>query len=48
MKRHCTHHLPHYMIPDTITFLDTLPATSTDKLDYQRLRLLASQQGPRA
>jgi amino acid adenylation domain-containing protein len=48
MKRHCTHHLPHYMIPDTITFLDTLPATSTDKLDYQRLRSLASQQGPRA
>jgi amino acid adenylation domain-containing protein len=48
MKRHCTHHLPHYMIPDTITFLDTLPATSTDKLDYQCLRSLASQQGPRA
>jgi amino acid adenylation domain-containing protein len=47
MKRHCTHYLPHYMIPDTITFLDTLPATSTDKLDYQRLRSLASQQGPR-
>jgi acyl-coenzyme A synthetase/AMP-(fatty) acid ligase len=47
MKRHCTHHLPHYMIPDTFTFLDTLPATSTDKLDYQRLRSLASQQGPR-
>jgi amino acid adenylation domain-containing protein len=47
MKRHCTHHLPHYMIPDTITFLESLPATSTDKLDYQRLRSLASQQGPR-
>ena len=37
MKRHCTHYLPNYMIPDTITFLDALPATSTDKLDYQRL-----------
>jgi non-ribosomal peptide synthetase component E (peptide arylation enzyme) len=35
------------MIPDTITFLESLPATSTDKLDYQRLRSLASQQGPR-
>jgi amino acid adenylation domain-containing protein len=45
MKRHCTHYLPHYMIPDTITFLDNLPATSTDKVDYQRLRSLASEQG---
>ena len=35
MKRHCTSYLPHYMIPDTITFLDDLPATSTDKVDYQ-------------
>ncbi len=46
MKRHCTHFLPHYMIPDTITFVDSLPATSTDKLDYQRLKSLAAQQGP--
>jgi amino acid adenylation domain-containing protein len=46
MKRHCTHHLPHYMIPDTITFLDNVPATSTDKVDYQRLRSLAAEQGP--
>ena len=48
MKRHCTDYLPHYMIPDTITFLDDLPATSTDKVDYQRLRSLASEQGPRS
>ncbi len=48
MKRHCTNYLPHYMIPDTITFLDDLPATSTDKVDYQRLRSLASLQGPRS
>ena len=47
MKRHCTDYLPNYMIPDTITFLDDLPATSTDKVDYQRLRSLASEQGPR-
>ena len=46
MKRHCTHFLPHYMIPDTITFVDDLPATSTDKLDYQRLKSLAAQEGP--
>ncbi len=46
MKRHCTHFLPHYMIPDTITFVDSLPATSTDKLDYQRLKSLTAQEGP--
>ena len=35
MKRHCTTYLPHYMVPDTITFVNSLPATSTDKVDYQ-------------
>jgi amino acid adenylation domain-containing protein len=48
MKRHCTSYLPNYMIPDTITFLDDLPATSTDKVDYQRLRSMAAEQGPRS
>jgi amino acid adenylation domain-containing protein len=48
MKQHCTHFLPHYMIPDSITFVDRLPATSTDKLDYQRLNSLAAQEGPGA
>lgn len=38
MKRHCTVYLPHYMIPDTITFLSDLPTTSTDKVDYQGLK----------
>ncbi len=45
MKRHCTMYLPHYMVPDTITFLDGLPVTSTDKVDYQRLRSLAAGGG---
>jgi amino acid adenylation domain-containing protein len=48
MKRHCTNYLPHYMIPDSITFLDDLPATSTDKVDYQRLKSLAAERGPRS
>lgn len=48
MKRHCTSYLPHYMIPDTVTFLDRLPATSTDKVDYQRLKALAGKEGPRS
>ena len=47
MKRHCTTYLPHYMVPDTITFLDSLPATSTDKVDYQRLASLAGRGGSR-
>ncbi len=46
MKRHCMHHLPPYMVPDTITFLDNLPTTSTDKVDYQRLNSLAAEVGP--
>jgi amino acid adenylation domain-containing protein len=48
MKRHCSIYLPNYMIPDTITFLDGLPATSTDKVDYQRLATLAATGGPRS
>lgn len=38
MKRHCTVYLPHYMVPDSITFLSDLPTTSTDKVDYQGLK----------
>jgi len=41
MKRHCTSYLPHYMIPDSITFLSDLPTTSTDKVDYQGLKAAA-------
>ena len=47
MKRHCMSYLPAYMIPDTFTFLDDLPRTSTDKVDYQRLRSLAALEGLR-
>ena len=42
MKRHCTMYLPHYMVPDTITFVPGLPVTSTDKVDYQRLKSLTA------
>jgi acyl-coenzyme A synthetase/AMP-(fatty) acid ligase len=38
MKRHCTTYLPHYMIPDRIAFVPELPTTSTDKIDYQKLK----------
>ena len=44
MKRHCTIYLPHYMVPDTITFVSDLPTTSTDKVDYQDLKRLAADR----
>jgi amino acid adenylation domain-containing protein len=47
MKRHCSIYLPNYMVPDAITFVDGLPATSTDKVDYQRLAALAAAGGSR-
>ena len=37
MKRFSAAVLPAYMIPDQFTFVDALPKTSTDKVDYQRL-----------
>ena len=42
MKRHCMTYLPHYMVPDTIAFVDGLPVTSTDKVNYQRLKSLTA------
>lgn len=40
MKRFCTEQLPSYMIPDRFLYPGPLPKTSTDKIDYQRLREL--------
>ncbi len=37
LKKHCADTLPIYMVPDEFVFLDGLPKTSTDKVDYQRL-----------
>lgn len=38
MKAFCAEHLPAYMNPDVFTFVEALPRTSTNKVDYQRLR----------
>lgn len=38
LKRFCAEHLPLYMVPDRFVFRDSLPTTSTDKIDYQALR----------
>lgn len=37
LKQYSATHLPAYMIPDRFVFLDALPRTSTDKVDYQSL-----------
>jgi amino acid adenylation domain-containing protein len=37
LKMFCAEQLPIYMVPDLFEFRDTLPTTSTDKMDYQYL-----------
>jgi amino acid adenylation domain-containing protein len=38
MKQFCMDVLPPYMIPDFFSFKESLPKTSTDKIDYQTLK----------
>lgn len=38
LKRFCAENLPTYMIPDFFSFLESLPKTSTNKIDYQKLK----------
>jgi acyl-coenzyme A synthetase/AMP-(fatty) acid ligase len=38
LKRFCIEHLPAYMIPDIFCVHESLPKTSTAKIDYQRLK----------
>jgi amino acid adenylation domain-containing protein len=40
LKRFCAENLPLSMVPDRFYFLERLPQTSTDKIDYQRLKEL--------
>lgn len=40
LKAHCARVLPLYMVPDRFSVLESLPKTSTDKIDYQRLKAL--------
>ena len=43
LKMFCGSVLPSYMNPDVFVFLDALPRTSTDKVDYQGLLRLQPQ-----
>ena len=38
LKRFCSENLPLYMVPDLFCSLEALPKTSTDKIDYQKLK----------
>lgn len=38
LKKFCSENLPLYMVPDSFCGLDSLPKTSTDKIDYQKLK----------
>ena len=40
LKRFCAETMPAYMIPDFFSFLDSLPKTSTNKIDYQKLKTI--------
>jgi acyl-CoA synthetase (AMP-forming)/AMP-acid ligase II len=40
LKRFCADRLPLYMVPDRFSFVESLPRTSTDKVDYQRLKVM--------
>ena len=42
LKQFCAQNLPAYMAPDLFSFLDILPKTSTDKIDYQKLKEISS------
>jgi amino acid adenylation domain-containing protein len=41
LKNFCSQYLPLYMIPDIFVFHQSLPKTSTDKVDYQTLKNMA-------
>ena len=38
LKKFCSERLPVYMVPDRFAFHESLPKTSTDKIDYQTLK----------
>jgi amino acid adenylation domain-containing protein len=41
LKQFCARNLPLYMVPDRLTCVPDMPKTSTDKIDYQRIKALS-------
>jgi amino acid adenylation domain-containing protein len=48
LKMFCGRQLPSYMSPDAFVFLDALPRTSTNKVDYQQLNRFTSEPTSKA
>jgi acyl-coenzyme A synthetase/AMP-(fatty) acid ligase len=44
LKTHCGRVLPAYMNPDAFMFVEALPRTSTNKVDYQALIRRSQEQ----
>jgi amino acid adenylation domain-containing protein len=40
LKKFCSENLPLYMVPDIFCSVESLPKTSTDKVDYQKLKAM--------
>jgi amino acid adenylation domain-containing protein len=40
LKAFCAENLPLYMVPDLFCCIESLPKTSTDKVDYQKLKAM--------
>jgi len=40
LKKFCSENLPLYMVPDVFCSLESLQKTSTDKIDYQKLKTM--------
>jgi amino acid adenylation domain-containing protein len=40
LKKFCSENVPLYMVPDLFCSLESLPKTSTDKIDYQKLKTM--------
>jgi amino acid adenylation domain-containing protein len=45
LKEFSSQQLPRYMVPDTFTFVEALPRTSTGKIDYQSLAAVDGAAG---
>jgi len=42
-KAHCARLLPHYMLPDRIVFVDSIPRGNRGKIDYAALKKIAEE-----